>query len=125
MNASKWLNKRSQVNKQIKIVLNKSKWSFIKRQSSSTSSDNEWQRVVQRVTTNDNEWQRTTTSDDEWQRVTTNGTTNDNEWQRMATSDNEWSFRLIFVFFQMKEEAPTKHPKENNLNIEEDLLKKA
>ena len=43
----------------------------------------------------------------------------------MATSDNEWSFRLIFVFFQMKEEAPTKHPKENNLNIEEDLLKKA
>ena len=56
-----------------------------------------------------------TTSDNEWY----------NEWQRMATSDNEWSFRLIFVFFQMKEEAPTKHPKENNLNIEEDLLKKA
>ena len=34
------------------------------------TSDNEWQRVVQQVTTSDNEWQRMTTSD--------------------ATSDNEW-----------------------------------
>ena len=47
----------------------------------------EWQRVVQRVTTNDNEWQRMTTSgttsDNEWY-------TSDNEWQRVTTSDNEW-----------------------------------
>ena len=63
-----------------------------------TTSDKEWQRVVQRVTTNDKEWQRVTTngttSDKKWQRVTRN----DNEWQRMTTSgttsgttsDNEW-----------------------------------
>ena len=31
---------------------------FIKKQTSDTSSDNECQRVVQRVTTNDTEWQR-------------------------------------------------------------------
>ena len=62
--------------------------SFIKRQTSGTSSDNEWY----------NEWQEMTTSDKEWQRVvqgvTTSGTTSDkewyNEWQRMTTSDNEW-----------------------------------
>ena len=56
--------------------------SFIKRQTSGMSSDNEWQRVVQRVTTNDNEWQQMATS----------GTTNDKEWkwvvQRVTTSKN-------------------------------------
>ena len=31
--------------------------SFIKRLTSGASSDNDWQRVVQQVTTNDNEWQ--------------------------------------------------------------------
>ena len=76
----------------------------------------EWQRVVQRLTTNNNEWynewQRVTTSgttsnnewqpvkksgktrDNEWQRVTTSGTTSDKEWQqamqRVTTSDNKW-----------------------------------
>ena len=40
--------------------------SFIKRQTSATSSDNEWQRM----TTSDNEWY--------------------NEWQRITTSDNKW-----------------------------------
>ena len=47
-----------------------------------TTSDNESQRVVQRVTTsgttNDNELQRMTTSDNERQRVV----------QRMTTSDH-------------------------------------
>ena len=51
------------------------KGSFIKRQTSGTSSENEWY----------NEWQRVTTSgkicDNEWQRVAMSGTTNDNEWQ--------------------------------------------
>ena len=59
---------------------------------------NEWQRVVQRVTTSgttsDNEWQLVTTNDNEWynewQRVTRSGTTSDYEWQRVTTSDNEW-----------------------------------
>ena len=80
--------------------------SFIKRQTSGISSDNEWKRVVHRVTTcgtaSDNEWQQVTTNDNEWynkwQRMTTCGTTNDNEWQRVVqqvttsgtTSDNEW-----------------------------------
>ena len=41
-----------------------------------TTSDNERQRVEQRMTT----------SDDGLQRVTTN----DNEWQRMVTSDDKW-----------------------------------
>ena len=107
-------------------------WSFIKRHTSgSTSSDNKWQRVLQRVTTNGNEWQRMTTSgttsdnectsDNEWQRVTTS----DKEWQRvvqrMTTNVNEWPFQLIFLFFQIKEEPTTKYPKENFLNLEEDL----
>ena len=47
--------------------------SFIKRQTSDTSSDNEWynewQRVVQRETTRDNEWQRLTTNGNKWQPV--------------------------------------------------------
>ena len=78
------------------------------------TSDNEWQQVVQRVTTSgtsDNEWQRVTTSDKEWQRVV----------QRMTTNVNEWPFQLIFLFFQIKEEPTTKYPKENFLNLEEDL----
>ena len=84
-----------------------------------TTSDNEWQRVVQRVTTNgatsDNEWQRVTTSDNEWQRLV--------QW--VTTNDNEWSFRLIFLFFfQIKEKLTTKHPKENSLNLEEDLWRR-
>ena len=60
------------------------KRSLIKRQASGILSDNEWQRVVQRVKTNDIEWQRMTTS------VTTNDNEWDNEWQRVTTSDNEW-----------------------------------
>ena len=62
--------------------------------TSSTTSDNEWQRVVQ--------------------RVTTSGETNDNEWQRGTILAN-------FSFFQIREDATTKHPKENSLNIEEEL----
>ena len=42
---------------------------------SGTSSNNEWQRVVQRVTTNDNKWQRVV------QRMTTSGATNESKWE--------------------------------------------
>ena len=38
----------------------------------------------------------------------------------MTTSDNEWLFRLIFLFFRIREEPTTKHPKENFLNLEKD-----
>ena len=92
--------------------------SFIKRQMTGASRDNEWQRVVQRVITNDNEWQqvvqRVTTNDKEWQRVV----------QRVTKNDNEWPFRLIFLFFQIRKEPTTKHPKENSLNLEEDLWRR-
>ena len=50
----------------------------------------------------------------EWQRVTTSGT----------TSDSERPFRPIFLFFQIREESTTKHPKENSLNLEEDLWRR-
>ena len=55
-------------------------WSFVKKTEEWYI---EWQRVVQRVTTNDNEWQQVvhqvTKNENEWQRVTTNG----NEWQQV------------------------------------------
>ena len=73
-----------------------------------TTSDSEWQRVVQRVTMNYNEWQGMTTS----------GTTSDNEWQRVTVSAN------FCFFFQIREEPTTKHPKENSLNLEEDLWRR-
>ena len=47
----------------------------------------------------------------------TSGTKTDNEWQRVTISAN-------FSFFQIREEATTKHPKENSLNIEEDLWRR-
>ena len=64
------------------------------------------------MTTSDNEWQRVV------QRVITSGSMNDNEWQQVTISAN-------FSFFQIREEATTKHPKENSLNIEEDLWRRS
>ena len=56
----------------------------IKRPTRGSSSDNEWQRVVQQMiasgTTNDNEWQQMKMCDSEWY----------NEWQKMTMSDSEW-----------------------------------
>ena len=96
-----------------------------KKTDECTSSDNEWQWVVQRVKTNDNEWynewQRMIMSDNEWQRVVQRMTTsdkNDNEWQRVTISTN-------FSFFQIREEPTTKYPKENSLNIKEDHWKRS
>ena len=53
-------------------------------------------------------------SDNEWYNGWERVTTNDNEWQRLAISANS-------SFFQIREESTTKHPKENFLNIKEDL----
>ena len=50
-----------------------------------TTSDNEWERM----TTFDNEWYN------EWQRVLQRVTTNDNEWQRITTSDKEWQLMAM------------------------------
>ena len=85
---------------------------FIKRQTSGTSSDNEWQPMTtsdnewQIVTTNDNEWynewynewqqvvQWMTTSDtmsnNQWLLITTSGTINKNEWKRIRPSKKAW-----------------------------------
>ena len=78
-------------------------WLFIKRQTSGISSDKELYKEWQRMTTSDNEWQRvvqrvttsSTTSDNEWQQRLQRMTRSDNEWQGVTASDNEWSFRLI------------------------------
>ena len=72
--------------------------SFIKRPTSNTSIDNEWQQVTRSDNEWHSEWQRMTRSDKEWQRMVQRVTRNDNEWQRMTTSgttsgttsDNEW-----------------------------------
>ena len=85
--------------------------SFIKRQTSGTSSDNQWQRVVQWVKTNDNERQQMTNNG------TTSGATSENEWQRVTISAN-------FSFFQIREKPTTKHPKENSLNLEDNLWRR-
>ena len=79
--------------------------------TSGTTSDNEWERVVQRVTMSDKEWQKVTTSDKEWQRML----------KRVTTNDNEWPFRLVFLFFQIREQPTTKHRKQNFVNLEQDL----
>ena len=76
------------------ILLNKT---FLKRQTSGTPSDNQWQRMSTSGTTSDNEWQRVV--------------------QRVTISAN-------FSFFQIRQEPTTKHPKENSLNIEEDLWRR-
>ena len=66
--------------------------SFIKRQTSGTSSDNEWYNKWQRVTTNDNNWYN------EW-RVTTGGI----EWREVTTSGNFGQtsfFQIIWCWYE-------------------------
>ena len=48
--------------------------------------------------------------------MTTSGTTSDNECQQVTIPAN-----FLILFFQIKEEPTIKHPKENFLNLEEDL----
>ena len=48
-------------------------------------------------------------------------TTSDNEWQRATTLTILANFSF---FFQIREKATTKHPKENSLNLEEDPRRK-
>ena len=79
--------------------------SFIKRQTSGKSSDNEWQRMTMNDNKWYNKWQQMATSDNkwynEWWRVVERVTTDDNEWQRVATNDNEWQ-RVRAVVSWMK-----------------------
>ena len=46
-----------------------------------TTSENEWQQVVQQMTASDNKWYN------EWQQMTTT----DREWQEMKASDKNGS----------------------------------
>ena len=46
--------------------------------------------------------------------MTASGTVSDNRWKQVTISAN-------FPFFQIREEPTTEHPKENSLNLEEDL----
>ena len=70
------------------------------------TSDSEWQRVLQQVTTSNNKLERMTTS----------GATSDKEWHRMTMS----GYFDQCPFFP---EEATRHPKDNPLNLEEDLEK--
>ena len=45
-------------------------------------------------------------------------TTSDNEWQRVV---QRVTISANFSFFHIREEPTTKNPKENSLNIEQDL----
>ena len=68
--------------------------SFIKRQTSRTSSDNEWYNKWHRIATSDNEWQRV-----EWKRVTTG----DIEWREVTTSGNFGQtsfFQIIWCWYE-------------------------
>ena len=102
----------------VTIYLHNFLGSFMKKQTSGTSSDNEGQQVTTSGTTSDNEWPRVTTNSNKWY----------NEWQRVTTNDNKWQRVIIsanFSFFQIREKPTTKHPKENSLNIKEDHEKRS
>ena len=82
-----------------------------------TVNDNEWQQMEMSSTTNGNEWYNEWQQwYSEWQQVTAN----DNLWQRVAISTNF----LFFFFFRINKEPTTKYPKENSLNLREDLEEK-
>ena len=68
-------------------MLSKLQRSFVKRQTSGTSSDSEWQGMKTSDNEWYNEWQGVTTNDNEWQRVVQQVTKSDNEWQQIARSD--------------------------------------
>ena len=77
-------------------------------QTNGTSSDNEWQRVVQQMKTNDNEWQRMTASvnsDNEWQQMTVSGATYEtyeSKKNRVILSfkmKKSGSWRILFNFY--------------------------
>ena len=71
-------------------MLSKLQGSFVKRQTSGTSSDSEWQGMKTSDNEWYNEWQGVTTNDNEWQRVVQQVTKSDNEWQQIVMSDSEW-----------------------------------
>ena len=73
------------------VTMNNKEWQRVVQWV--TKSDNEWQQLVQRMktssTTSDNEWQRVTTNKNEWQQMTTSGATSYNECERMRASKSD------------------------------------
>ena len=70
------------------------------------------------MTRNDNEWYRVVN------RVTTSATKKDPKWQRMTMNKNEWKRMIIlanFSFARVIKEPTTLHTKENSFNIEDNL----
>ena len=95
--------------------LDKAVWvnqgSFIKGQTSGTSSNNEWQRVTANDNEWYNEWQQMTMSDNEWY----------NEWQRViqwvTTRDNKWQWVRVSGSYGTTNENGTVHFKEWTIAI--------
>ena len=56
-------------------------WSFIKRQTSGTSNDNDDDEWYNEWQWSDNEWQWVIENDNEWQWMTASDKTNENEWE--------------------------------------------
>ena len=56
-------------------------------------------------------------SDNEWQRVVQLVTTNNNEWQRITMSGYFGQFSFSF-----RKDFTDRHPKENPLNLKEDFV---
>ena len=93
---------RAYVNQFCEIVYKKKDEWYIEWQRVTTNdnNDNQWQRVVQRVTTSgttsESEWQWMKSSHNEWPRVTTNDNEWYNEWQRVAqqmkASESKWEW---------------------------------
>ena len=79
------------------LHIKQKKWSFIKRQTS-TSSDNEWQQM--------------TTSDSEWQRKTKSGATSGKEWQRVPNGVKKWQWVTTSESSGKANENGTEHFKE-------------
>ena len=74
--------------------------SFIKRQTSGTSSYSKWQRVVHRIKTSDNKWQKITNSN-EWQQMIQRVTANGSKKTKVIlglTKDASWRFLFKFLY---------------------------
>ena len=75
------------------MITNEDEWQRVVQRVTTNDNQcyNEWQRVVQRVTTSDKEWERLTTNDNEWQRVTVSGTTIENSTAHFK----EWMIAIL------------------------------
>ena len=89
-------------------------WSTVKSFSQITRQTHETNSLNQRTLNHQRKYQILSI----FVKTQTNGTSSDNGWHRVTISAN-------FSFFKKnKKEPTTKHPKENSLNIENDLWRR-